>query len=330
MCETKRGWVSQGTGFGRADVSGFPAEDVEWGACRTVLAMAAALDWAVGEIVDALHATSLYDNTVIFYSSDNGAQPGQGGTSYPLRGFKTMLYEGGIRVPGFVSGGSSLLPAAVRGTTNHKLYHVVDWLPTIVKLCGGDTTKNLALDGVDIWPSLTSPDAAVPSERNEVLVNINPACGKGFVNPNAGLRVGDWKILVDCFNTTTLAPNPQAPGGPNAVELYNIAADPYETDNLAPTEPAKVQELLARLAVYANSTDQVPPTLFWPFAGPTSTGANGQRSVAPWNYQCPQCCHHGALPGPEGFHFDPWCDNVACGVGPPAVCPNSTAAAAGL
>ena len=91
--------------------------DVTWGQCRTVLAMAAALDWAVGTVVDALKANAQYDNTIIFYSSDNGAQGGQGGTSYPLRGYKTQLWEGGIRVPGFVSGGSPLLPQKVEPCT---------------------------------------------------------------------------------------------------------------------------------------------------------------------------------------------------------------------
>ena len=60
---------------------------------------AAALDWAVGELVDGLKDSGHYDNTVIIYTSDNGAQPGQGGTNYPLRGWKTQLYEGGIKVP---------------------------------------------------------------------------------------------------------------------------------------------------------------------------------------------------------------------------------------
>ena len=72
-----------------------------------------------------------------------------------------------------------------------------------------------------------------------------------------------------------------------------------------------MRQLLARMAQYGASADQVPPTLFWPF----NDTAHG---IAPWNYQCPQCTHGGALPGPQGPHFDPWCDHVACGSGPPA------------
>ena len=64
-------------------------------------------------------------------------------------------------------------------------------------------------------------------------------------------------------------------------------------------QPAVVSEMLARMAVLGASPDQVPPTLFWPYN-------QTQHGVAPWNYQCPQCRHSGAQPGPDGFHFDPW------------------------
>ena len=196
-----------------------------------------------------------------------------------------------------------------------------DWLPTIVGLAQGATTRNKALDGYDIWRAITEP--ATPSPRLEILHNINPACGMGFVNPNAGIRVGDWKLLVDCFNTSTLAPSKQrfpchipvipcsgAKG--DGIMLYNIAEDPEERSDLAAQQPAKVEELLRRMAFYGNSSDQVPPTLFWPKA-PTGHG------VRPWNYQCPQCPHSDALVDSEGRrHWDPWCDHVQCGVGPPA------------
>ena len=295
--------------------------DATWKDCRTVLAMAAALDWAVGAVVDGLKSHSgMYENTLVVYTSDNGAQQGQGGTSYPLRGFKTQLYEGGMRVPGFVSGGWSGLPASVRGTVSHKLYHVTDWLPTLTHIAGGTTTRNQPLDGINIWESLINLEKASP--RTEILHNINPACGFGYVNPNAGVRVGDYKLLVECFNTSTL-------NATGKIELYNVISDPYEKTDVSGTNPEKVASLLLRLKDYASSADQVPPTIFFPFAEQynrtvPSTGES-VLAVAPWNYQCPQCRHGGALPGnspiPNEFRLDPWCDDVTCGVGPPAPTP---------
>jgi hypothetical protein len=96
------------------------------------------------------------------------------------------------------------------------------------------------------------------------------------------------------------------------IMLYNIAEDPEERTDLSADQPAKVKELLARMAFYGRSKDQVPPVLFWPKA-PTGHG------IRPWNYQCPQCPHSDALVDAHGRrHWDPWCDNVTCGVGPPA------------
>ena len=73
-------------------------------------------------------------------------------------------------------------------------------------------------------------------------------------------KMGDWKLLVDCFNATTLVPNDAT-----KVELYNIARDPYEYVDQAAAQPAIVKQMVARMAYYAASSDQVPPTLFPPF-----------------------------------------------------------------
>lgn len=286
------------------DAGRFNLGDAEWGACRMVLAMAAALDWAVGELVDGLKDAGLYNNTIIVYTSDNGAQPGQGGTNYPLRGWKTELYEGGIKVPGFVH--SPLLPAAAQGTVHHGLFHVTDWLPTIVHgIAGGSTERNLPLDGINIWPAITGGPGS-PSPRTEVLHTLNAACHMGYVSPNAALRVGEMKLLVDCFNYTTMRPT-------GLVELYNITSDPYEYTNLAPAHPAVVAGLVAKLAAYAASPDQVPPTLF-----PEKAPKSAQPGIKPGYYQCPQCRQGNAFCGtaspaaPEDCRLDPWCDGVQC------------------
>lgn len=68
---------------------------------RTYYGMLSAMDELVGNLVSSLKENGLYDNSVIIWSSDNGALPAPGSNA-PLRGWKAELYEGGIRVPGFV------------------------------------------------------------------------------------------------------------------------------------------------------------------------------------------------------------------------------------
>ena len=71
------------------------------------------------------------------------------------------------RVAGFLH--SKLLPAKVRGTVSEELYHVTDWLPTLVALAGGSTARNFALDGHDLWPSLST---GTSSPRTEMLYHL--------------------------------------------------------------------------------------------------------------------------------------------------------------
>jgi hypothetical protein len=122
------------------------------------------------------------------------------------------------------------------------------------------------------------------------------------------------KLLVDCFNYTTMKPT-------GLVELYNITADPYEYDNLASKLPAAklVATLVARLAAHAASTDQVPPTLF-----PENAPKKAAAGIAPGYYQCPQCGQGNAFCDGSSSssssssvdayacRLDPWCDGAKC------------------
>ena len=87
-----------------------------------------------------------YDNSVIVFISDNGARfistvEGADKPNYPLKGFKNTIYEGGARVPGFVH--SPLLEQP--GRRYQGLLHMVDFLPTLVNLAGGEVPANIGL-----------------------------------------------------------------------------------------------------------------------------------------------------------------------------------------
>jgi hypothetical protein len=233
--------------------------------------------------------------------------------------------EGGCLVPAFIH--SPLFPKALAGTKTRSLFHVTDILPTLVSLVGGKMERNKAVDGLDMMPALLASAAAQNAQgvqsaapqapqarggakvRTEMLYTLNGACHKGFVNPNAAVRVGEMKLLVDCFNITTKA---AAKG--TAIYLHNLTGDPSETLNLAKdaSHADTVTRLMGRLAEYAASTDQYPPTLF-----PEHAKKPDGPDCPAWNFQCPQCGEGGAHPstvsgGNGTLTFNPWCDNVTC------------------
>eukprot|EP00756_Hemistasia_phaeocysticola_P052303 Hpha_TRINITY_DN27519_c0_g1::TRINITY_DN27519_c0_g1_i1::g.86225::m.86225 len=148
------------------------------------------VDRWVGAITNALKERSMWDNTLIVYTADNGGTQDPwgstkvwGGNNYPLRGAKHSNWQGGMRTMTFISGG--LVPQALRGTTNNGTYHVVDWYPTFCRLAGGtnctdaspekplpvdpsDPSKDIyrgagaecwpSVDGIDIWDAITKDD----------------------------------------------------------------------------------------------------------------------------------------------------------------------------
>jgi arylsulfatase A-like enzyme len=193
---------------------------------RQVLAgMLAAVDEGVGRIVSALDSAGMRDDTLIVFSSDNGGQ--RPGTNGSLRSFKGSLYEGGIRGAAFAS-----WPGRIPGGQRiREPVHVVDWFPTLIGLADGKPDPARTLDGIDIWPVL-SRQAASP--HAEILVASGPR--------RAALRSGDWKLIV---------------GEGREPELYNLAADVGEREDLAALEPARLAALRQRMDALLAAA--VPP-----------------------------------------------------------------------
>jgi arylsulfatase A-like enzyme len=201
--------------------------------------MLAAMDDAVGQIADAVEKAGARKNTLFVFSSDNGGpQPGVVTDNGKFRAGKGTLYEGGVRVAAFATWDGHIKAG---GTLTEPL-HMVDWFPTLVKLCGAKAEQKLPLDGLDLWPTLT---AGKPSPHDAILLNTTPNTG--------AVRVRDWKLVV---RTGTDDPDggtvPKKKDAKDALELFNLKDDPHEKTNLAEKHPERLKELQATLAAFAK------------------------------------------------------------------------------
>ncbi|GBN56256.1 Arylsulfatase I [Araneus ventricosus] len=145
--------------------------------------MVTAMDDAIGSLVADMKRFGFWDNFLIAFISDNGADVVNGGSNYPLRGAKMTLWEGGTRVPTFLYG--DILQKS--GYVNNNLIHAVDWFPTLLAAAGGRNTDK-DLDGLNLW-DMISRDG--PPVRNEFVYNIYDVEYK-----RAAIRVGDYKLIL--------------------------------------------------------------------------------------------------------------------------------------
>ncbi|XP_050925759.1 arylsulfatase I [Lates calcarifer] len=145
----------------------YPYRDMANVARRKFAAMVSTVDEAVRNVTYALRKYGYYKNSVIIYSTDNGAQPFTGGSNWPLRGRKGTYWEGGVRGVAFVH--SPLLRR--RRRVSKALLHITDWFPTLVGLAGGNISQSQGLDGFDVWPAISE---GKESPRQEILHNIDP------------------------------------------------------------------------------------------------------------------------------------------------------------
>ncbi len=208
---------------------------------RIYAAMVTCMDDAIGRIVRALQERGLKDNTLIIFCSDNGGV-NSAGSNGPLRGQKGQLYEGGIRVPAV-----ALWPGVVKaGAVVKEPLHIVDMYPTFLKLAGARLEQPLPIDGKDAWPTIID---GRPSPHEEILHNVTAAAG--------AIRRGDWKLVCN----GSIGANNTGPVDKKVFELFNIAEDPYEKNNLAEKYPQKFDELKRRLEYYANEAvpANIPP-----------------------------------------------------------------------
>ena len=179
------------------------------------------MDIAIAQVLHALELKGIADDTLVIFTNDNGGT--RNTSNGPYRGFKSHYHEGGIRVP-MVARWPGKIPA---GSSNDAMVHIVDLFPTLANLTGAKAQKTLPLDGKDIWDVMTN-DAATP--HSEIVHSLQV------------IRNGDWKFIEKGASYYGWRDQD--------LQLYNIAEDPSETNNVAKDHPNIVNRLRERLAYH--------------------------------------------------------------------------------
>ena len=205
-------------------------------------AMVEHVDESVGRIVAGLEEMGLSDNTVVVFTSDNGGlnKKYTGGEevslNLPLRGEKGQLYEGGIRVPLIVKWPGVTPP----GTECHEPTISTDFWPTFAEIGEVADFEHQEIDGSSLVSLLREPDAAL--DRNGIYFHYPHY---HHSDPAGAIRRGDWK-LIEFFEDDSL-------------ELYNLAEDISESNNLAMEHPERARRMQRRLASWRESVDALMP-----------------------------------------------------------------------
>ena len=183
-------------------------------------AMLHALDNNVSAILSELDRHGLRDNTIVVFTSDNGAM--EAGSSLPLRGAKHSIYEGGVRLPTVIHWPKGGLAG---GTSWSGLCGALDMFPTLMAMTGSAMPETRPLDGKNIWPALRDRQPS-PVESYYWVWRDEDA-----------IRTADWKLhrFFDRY------------------ELYDMKTDEREATNVAESRPEIVKTLAAKMDVWADS-----------------------------------------------------------------------------
>ncbi|WP_430933426.1 sulfatase family protein [Saccharicrinis sp. 156] len=214
-------------------------------------------DYRVGQVLDALEANGLTENTLVIFSSDNGAE-----TNYTyhrdtyghysnlhFKGGKRDIYEGGHRVPFIMR-----WPKGIKaGSKVNEPVCQVDFLATIADIVGASVPDNAGEDSYSLYPFITNEASKYKSER----AVIHHAASGHFA-----IRQGKWKLNMLRGSGGSFQPTFVEPGeGEASYELYDIENDPGETTNLFFEHPDVVERLknkISKIIIEGRSTTGEP------------------------------------------------------------------------
>lgn len=195
---------------------------------RVYGAMIRSVDRSVGRVVQALKDNGIDQNTLIIFSSDNGA-PGYIGISdvnQPYRGWKLTFFEGGLRVPTAMQWPAQITAGQqFKQPTSH-----FDFTPTLVAAAGAKMPTDRPIDGVNLLPAV---------KHTNLKITTQPLVDRPLFWRDGGLRAVQfkgWKLIHSAK--------------PDKDFLYDLKSDPTEKNNLASTHPEKLKELLALMKTH--------------------------------------------------------------------------------
>nr|WP_299073370.1 sulfatase [uncultured Allomuricauda sp.] len=188
------------------------------------------IDWSVGKILRTLETLGIDDTTLVIYTSDNGPwklDNGRGGSALPLRGFKFQTYEGGMRVPMIAQWKGKI----AAGSVCNQVASTIDFLPTIAHLTDGEMSDK-PIDGKNIWKLLSGKKTKSPHIKEGFFYYKDTIA--------EAIRYKDWKLRVV----------------KDKIELYNLAKDVSEKNNVAEGNPKVVRKLREKLKAFDTDLKQ--------------------------------------------------------------------------
>jgi len=247
-------------------------------AVNTIYGMIRRMDMGIGRLLETLDQLGLSKNTIVCFTSDNGPQFGGRGENSTVRfnchfnGAKGNVYEGGIRVPMIMRWPDGF-------NANQQIDHMIhacDWFPTLLSTANIDIPNTLNVDGTNMLPVLQNESNKVPDQRFWQWNRYQPE-----VTSNAAMRDGDWKLVRPVIKETTWTdPEEQAEDSkfrdapwehfdpvegpfpprtlptPPSAELYNIAEDPLEQNNLADQHPDRAHKMMVALETWFEDVEK--------------------------------------------------------------------------
>lgn len=212
------------------------------------------LDWSVGEVLQALERNGLAEDTLVIFTSDNGATERHRPVEFvnyhghrangPFRGSKTEVYEGGHRVPFIARWPGTIAPG---GTCDH-LLALTDMLKTCAGLTDCPVPDGAAPDGHNCSAAFLDPEHAEPARQTLIHDSM--------IRPTFAIRDSDWKLILGQdggghgFASVPRHTPANVPG-----QLFNLADDPTESQNRYDQRPDIVNALTDRFLAIRQAED---------------------------------------------------------------------------